>query len=132
MIYDSTYSLSVKQSRIYLEKIISEGGYYEIKRFKPKRTIQQNKYLHKLFQIFGNHFGYNVEEAKETVKKVLGYVYYKELRGKKLMFTKKTSEMNVVELGEFIDKFKILSEQYGCPLPSPEEYLQHQIQFEND
>jgi hypothetical protein len=105
-----------------------------IERVSAKRSIQQNRYLHLLFTIFadglnemGNEF--TREQVKEMCKAKFAVqeveiispisgeiVYEKRIRG--------TSEMNKLELMEFIEKVQRWAiEFFGIYLPAVDEQL---------
>ena len=106
------------KARVYFDKLIKDGSKIELKKISPKRTINQNSYVHALFQLWGSHFGYSMDEAKQVVKTELGYTYEKEYN----TFLHKTSEMNTKELTELIDRFRNWSASEGCYLPSADEF----------
>jgi len=89
----------------------------ELKKIPKRRTLTQNAYLHVLFSLWGNEYGYSVEEAKIVVKRALKYTY--ERNG--TTFLMHTSEMDTKELSEFVDKFRNWSALNGCYLPTANE-----------
>lgn len=89
----------------------------EVKGIRQKRTLNQNNYLHLLFSIYGLHFGYTTEEAKQQVKIDLGYYYLKN----DYVFFRSTGKMDTKELSEFIKKFRNYSSYHGCYLPEADE-----------
>lgn len=139
MKYEFKKTFDQQKAREYLEKLIKDESKCEIKKMYPKRSTSANAYLHVLFSIWGNHHGYTIDEAKDTIKRVLGYVYDKPVTLNKkdyniisCSFVQKTSGMDSKELSEFTDKFRTWSvatcNYYLC---SPEEYLEEQIYFDN-
>lgn len=112
----------------YLKKLIDSESKCEVNRIHPKRSTDQNSYLHVLFKLWGDEFGYFMDETKEEVKYALGY--YDQKQGGALHYHK-TSNMDTKELTRFIDKFRDWSSVNGLYLPTSKEYLQEQIYFEN-
>jgi len=108
---------SVRASAYFTKLFVAEAD-MEIKRVVKPRTVNQNKYLHVLFTIFGNEFGYTVDEAKTIIKRELGYIY--EKRGQ--AFLEHTSDMSVDKLSRFIDRFRDFSAHMGCYLPDAKQY----------
>jgi len=106
-----------KKAESYFEKLCEKGAKIELKKIPEKRSLSQNKYLHALFTLWGDEFGYSTDEAKQVVKMSIGYVYEKS----GFTFVAKTSEMNTKQLAEFIDKFRNWSSSQGCYLPSSDE-----------
>ena len=115
---------------MYFSKLLKDGSKIELKKIAKKRTLNQNSYVHVLFQLWGNHFGYSIEEAKQVVKVELGYTYEKGdgnvgFNPDCYVFLRKTSDMNTKELTEFIDKFRNWSASEGFYLPSSDEIGQN-------
>ena len=137
MKYELTKTYDCQKALEYLNKLIKRGSKCEVKVIHPKRSLSANNYLHVLFQIWGNHMGYTLDEAKETVKDELQYFYFKNSKHPNAnsltqKFYCKTSKMDSAELAEFTDKFRTWS-QATCNyyLCSPEEYLLEQVYFDN-
>lgn len=141
MKYDLTKTYDCSKAAEYFGKLLKDGAKMEIKKIHPKRSLSQNSYLHVLFKLWGNEFGYTIDEAKDTIKDALGYTYEADkgkLFNKIIPFSrvsvhrKKTSEMDTKELTKFIDKFRDWS-AITCDfyLPSAKEFQEEQIYFEN-
>ena len=116
------------RAETYFAKLVKDGAKIELKKISPPRTINQNSYVHVLFTLWGNHFGYTTDEAKQVVKERLGYTYFKH----GTMFYTKTSTMNTKELTRFIDVFRNWSASEGCYLPSAEEYLLRHFDYSKE
>lgn len=133
MKYEFKKTYDQQKALEYLHKLIESKSKCEVKKIHPKRSVSANNYLHVLFQIWGNHMGYTLDEAKSIIKSILGYVYTKEGSAfSSVVFEVKTSKMDSAELAEFTDKFRTWS-QANCQyyLCSPAEYLEEQIYFDN-
>lgn len=139
MKYNFEKSYDQQKALEYLNKLIEDGSKATLTKLYPKRSISQNSYLHVLFTLWGNEFGYTLDEAKDLVKVELKYTYKKRLSYGAFndeydtgSFMVKTSEMDSKELTIFIDKFRNWSaDTCGLYLPSSEEFLSEQIYFEN-
>ena len=138
MRYDLLKSYDRQKVHEYLDKLIKQEAKVELKKIHPKRSTSANAYLHVLFTLWGQEFGYLMDEAKREVKTGLGYVYEKDrtygsFKGVPERHYYKTSEMDSKQLTVFIDKFRDWSAQ-TCDLylPSPAEFLSEQIYFENE
>ena len=118
MILNTSIQAEANKARIYFDKLVEEGSVIELKKVPKKRTIRQNSYVHKLFTLWGSETGYTTEEAKQVVKRELGYVYEKNGRE----FFTQTSNMDTGELTEFIDRFRNWSARNGLYLPSADEF----------
>lgn len=137
MKYDLKKTYDQQKAMEYLKKLIKSEAKCEVKKIHPKRSTSANSYLHVLFQIWGNHHGYTLDEAKQEIKDVLKYTYlkkceYGESEGIVTKFYRKTSAMDSAELATFTDKFRTWSvdtcQYYLC---SPDEYLLEQVYFDN-
>lgn len=126
------YDLSKEQDRISaqvrLNKLKADGSMIELKKLNPKRTIQQNSYIHVIFALFGIEFGYTLDEAKTLLKRECNFMTY-EKSGTK--FLRHTSQMQTDELTKFIDWIRTYSAQNGLYLPTPEEYREGQAYIDN-
>lgn len=138
MKYDLKKEIDQQNIRTYLDKLIETESKCELKKVYPKRGIPQNSYLHKLITIWGLEFGYFVGEAKDEIKRALGYTYTKEVvipgTGEIVtrVFFKQTSKMDSKELSIFIDKFRDWSSATcGLYLPSVNDYLSESGYFDN-
>jgi len=136
MKYDLKKGYDQHKAEEYLRKLREEGSKISLTKIHPKRSVSQNAYLHVLFSLWGQEFGYTIDESKQTVKHSLGYTYNKSSPDKKKftyeVLLVKTSQMDSKELTIFIDKFRTWSaDTCDLYLPSPEEYISEQIYFDN-
>lgn len=110
-----------------------DGKLAEVKKISPKRSINQNSYLHLLLGAFGNHFGYTLEEAKLIYKQLNFelYQYTKEVRGKTHTFWRSSADLTKEEMAKSIDTLMQWSEKGGYKLPpaTDQEWLR---QVENE
>jgi hypothetical protein len=114
----------------YLLELIKKQVIVDIKKISPKRSLQQNKYLHVLLGAFGQKFGYTLDEAKTVYKRDINpelYVYQKN----NSMFLKSSTELSKEEMAKSIDRFREKSAELGYPLPpaTDKEWL---MQIENE
>ena len=126
------YDLSVTEDKSKFNDKISlylEMGYkVDLKIVKQKRTIQQNAFLHVLITLFGIEFGYTIEEAKTHLKRSCPFMRYQK---NDEWFLKRTSEMNVDEISEFMEWIYNHSAQNGLILPTSESYNNNYAYFNN-
>jgi hypothetical protein len=126
------YNLNLEQDRISaqvrLNKLKADTSTIEIVKVNPKRTIQQNKYIHVLFALFGIEFGYTLDESKTLLKRECSWMTY-EKQGKK--FLRHTSTMQTDELTMFIEWIRTFSAQAGLYLPTPLEYQEAMVYIDN-
>jgi len=129
MKYDLSKEVDRISVQVRLNKLKDTGAIVELKALKPQRTIQQNKYLHVLFALFGIEFGYTLDEAKTLLKRECSFMTY-EKNGKK--FLRHTSKMQTDELTKFIDWFRTYSAQQGLCLLTSEEYKYNSVSIDNE
>jgi len=127
--YDLSKELDRISVQVRLNKLKDTGSVVELKAVKQPRTIQQNKYLHVLFALFGIEFGYTLDEAKTLLKRECSFMTY-EKNGKK--FLRHTSKMQTDELTKFIDWFRTYSAQQGLYLLTSDEYKYNSVSIDNE
>lgn len=119
----------------HLADLAEKEQLVEVKKISPKRSLNQNSYLHLLLGAFGQHFGYTLEEAKTIYKTLPGnediYVYKKEVRGKEHTFLRSSANLSKEEMAKSIDTLHEWSKKGGYPLPpaTDQEWLR---QIENE
>ena len=127
MKYNLSNEFEKKKASKYFNKLLENKCKVEIKKILPKRTNKQNRYLHKMFQLFGVELGYTLEEAKASVKRRLKFYY--EKNGEK--FLRSTADTDTKEMTKFIDDFRALAFDLDCYLPDPEEYFKNECEIDN-
>ncbi len=112
-----------------LEVLTASGERIELVKISPKRSLNQNNYLHILLTAFGAHFGYTLSEAKLIYKELNRDIYFYEK--KKRIFVKSSRDLTKEEMAKSIDKFMQQSARAGYTLPPADnpEWLQ---QVENE
>lgn len=100
----------------YLSDLVVRKSVVEIKRVNPKRSLNQNNYLHVLIGAFGAHFGYTMEEAKIVYKQMSPEIYRYEKKSK--VFWRSSADLNVQEMAKSIDRLRQISANSGYPLPA--------------
>jgi len=125
MILDLNNQVDKAKADTYFAKLTEKGAKIELKEIHKRRTLSQNSYLHKLFTLFGGNFGWSLEEAKQIVKRKLGYTY--ECNGH--TFLSQTGRMDTKDLTIFIDRFRNWSSSEGFYLPSPEEFSENYVEM---
>ena len=104
-----------KEASIYFAKLVATNSIVEIKKISPKRSLNQNSYLHLLIGAFGNHFGYTIEEAKLIYKELNSDIY--GYTKKKRYFWRSSADISKEEMAKSIDHFMQISAKAGCELP---------------
>ncbi len=85
---------------------------------KPKRTDSQNRYLHEYLSLISLSCGHTVEELKIWIKGKFLSKGITEVFGEKVRKVKGTSELNISEFAELIERIEETTE-----IPAPETDL---------
>lgn len=133
MIYNLTNEYEVPKFKEQVDKLISDGSTVELKKLHPKRTLQQNSYLHLLLGYFGSEYGLSIEEVKlDIFKRTCNTELFKRShnnkKGVRVEFFRSTSELTTAEMSTAIERFRNWSASVaGIYLPSANEneFLMH-------
>lgn len=133
MKYNLAISNDIAEANRLLAQLTVDKKIVEIKEVRPKRSLNQNNYLHLLLGGFGQHFGYTLEEAKAIYKELNSdiYKYTREVRGKTHTFYRSSADLTKDEMTKSIDVLREWSDKAGYPLPTAtdQEWLR---QIENE
>ena len=133
MKYNTANNAEAGKALDYLLTLTKGNKIVEVKEVKPRRSLNQNSYLHLLLGAFGAHFGYTLEEAKEVYKHLNKeiYAYEREVRGKQWQFWRSSADLDKEEMAKSIDTLMTWSARAGYPLPpaTDQEWLR---QIENE
>ena len=100
----------------YLTDLSGKEAIVEVKKVSPKRSLNQNSYLHLLLGAFGSHFGYSLAESKLIYKELNANIYsYKK---KHRTFYRSSADLTKEEMMHSIDRFREKSAEQGYPLPT--------------
>ena len=120
MIYDCSESGETQKMYKRLEFLVLHAKTIEVKEVREKRTLNQNSYLHLLLAYFGLNFGYTKEEAKKMFKEEINKELFRyEKKGRE--FFRSSSDLDTKEMTIAIERFRNLSANQGCYLPSADE-----------
>lgn len=122
----------IKEGQIIVQRFFRdevkrmEGKQVEIKSLLNSRSQQQNRYMWGIvYKIIGDELGMTSEEVHEVYKEKF-LSYKKEIKGKFYTFTKSTTELNVVEFGEYLDKvIRHASSELGLIIPEPDSEFEY-------
>ena len=94
--------------------------------FTVKRSLAQNKYLHKIFSIIADHTGYSMNEIKTLMKHEFGL--YEEVKNKKtgevLLNYISTADLSKSEFADFTEKILLFCNSHGLKVQTPEQYFE--------
>lgn len=127
MLYDGGNPLHAQQAKVRIEKLINDKKIFDLTEKKPRRSNQQNKYLHVILAYFGTQVGETMEYVKKYYYKVLvnPNTFIVKREDKYLGMIKDLRSSADLDSDEFslsIDRFRNwASMECGIYLPSPEE-----------
>lgn len=127
MWYDGNNELEAMQARMRLEKLIKDGKVFELTEKKPKRSLQQNSYLHVLLGYFAAQTGNTLEWVKkEYYKKLVNPTTFIRTKEDRFMgvvkYLRSSADLDTAEMTTSIDRFRNWSaSEVGIYLPSPDE-----------
>lgn len=131
MIFDLNNEYDIPKFKEYVNKLYQEKAVVEVKKKNPKRTLNQNSYLHLLFAWFAAETGYSTEEVKVDIFKRLcnRSIFERTVNGKmgEIKVLRSTSDLDTGEMTTAIERFRNWSAAQGIYLPSPhdKEFLLH-------
>jgi predicted phosphoadenosine phosphosulfate sulfurtransferase len=130
MKYNTANDAEATAAAEYLVTLIDKKQIAEVIKVSPKRTLNQNSYLHLIIGAYGANFGYTLAEAKTLYKRdVNPDIYVYKRHGS--MFLRSSADLTKEEMAKSIDRFMQMSAEQGFPLPlaTDQEWLR---QIENE
>lgn len=100
----------------------------ELKIVPEQRSVDQNSYVHVLFDLYAVENGYTSKESKDLVKNNCPLLEYQK-NGE--TFRRGTSDLNKEEMSKFIEWFRDWAGQQGCDLPDATKYENNYQEFDN-
>lgn len=133
MKYNLANNADAGKAMAYLLDLTRDGKVAEIKKVSPKRSLNQNAYLHLLLGAYALATGNNTENAKALYKWVNQDIYYrkKKVGDDAFVHIRSSADLTKEEMAQSIDTFMSWSKENGYPLPpaTDQEWLR---QVEND
>ena len=127
MIYDLSNNIDKNKAAFKLDELIKSGKVIELTEKQKKRSIRQNSYLHVAITLFAIEVGYNLEEAKTTLKRECKFMRYSKDGN---VFLKRTRDLTTKELTDFIEFILNFAGEQGIYIPTSEEYIQNYIEID--
>lgn len=126
MKYDGANPLHAQQARSKLERLIKGQKVFELTEKKPKRSLNQNKYLHVILAYFGCQIGETMEYVKRNYYKILCNkdTFVRERDDKylgKIKYLRSSADLDSAEFSLTIERFRNFASAQGVYIPSPEE-----------
>lgn len=125
-LYDTSNPLQKEQFKARSAKLAESGKVVELTEKKPKRTLNQNKYLHICLAYFGCQIGETMEYVKRNYYKILCNkdTFIREREDKflgKIKYLRSSADLDSAEMSLTIERFRNFSSAQGIYIPSPEE-----------
>lgn len=127
MQYDGGNPLHAQQARTRLEHLVEHKKVFELTEKKPRRTSNQNKYLHLLLGFFACQTGNTLEYVKRQYFKELvnPELFLREHEDKylgRIHVLRSSASLDTSELTTAIERFRNwASSECGIYLPEPHE-----------
>lgn len=125
MIYNLSNPLDAQNARTRLELLIKRGSVVELTEKKPKRSLNQNSYLHLLLGYFASQTGNTLEWVKQQYYKKLCnpdmFIGEREDRFLgKVKYVRSSADLRTDELNLTIERFRNWAAvEAGIYLPEP-------------
>lgn len=124
MILDCNIHTDTEKANEYLASLIKNRSLIELKKINPKRTINQNSYLHSCFGLMAKYTGFTIEEIKVIAKREFGSFMVYEKEGSK--FLRSSTELDSKQFTQWTDWVRVYGrEQVGVEIPTPQQYKEN-------
>ena len=126
-LYDTSNPLQKEQFKARSAKLAESGKIVELTEKKPKRSSNQNRYLHTILAYFACETGNTTEWAKQQYYKKLvnPTIFIRETDDPylgKIKVLRSSSDLDVNEMNTSIDRFRNwASAEAGVYIPSADE-----------
>ncbi len=133
MIYNPTIAFDLQKAKERFKWFISKGKTFELTEKKPKRSLNQNRYLHLILGWYAWEYGETMNYIKQEVfkKQVNADIFLTEYINKKTGEFREdwrsTADLDSKEMTIAINRFRdYASKEFGIYLPEPNDliYLQ--------
>lgn len=117
-LYDTSNPLQKEQFKARSAKLAESGKVVELTEKKPKRTLNQNKYLHICLAYFGCQIGETMEYVKRNYYKILCNkdTFIREREDKflgKIKYLRSSADLDSAEMSLTIERFRNFSSAQG-------------------
>ena len=127
MIYNLLNIIDRQEHQAKVAFNLANSKLVEMKGKRAKRSVSQNSYLHVCISIYAIEFGYNLDEAKTSLKRECSFMRYEK---KDQTFLKRTRDFDSKELTDFIDWIRTYAGVNGLYIPTSEEYLTNSFEID--
>jgi hypothetical protein len=142
MLYNPEKEIDIQRALVKIRQLIATKKVFELKEKRPKRSLNQNNYLHLILSWYAFEYGETLEYIKQEVfkkyvnKSIFEYDYVNRITGETRVEYRSTANLDTAELSVAIDRFRDFSvKQAGIYLPEPKDLVllrEIEIQIENN
>lgn len=101
----------------YLTELVGKDAIAEVIKVSPKRSLNQNNYLHLLLGLYAMETGHRLDEAKTIYKRdVNPDIYVYEKNGSKFLHS--SADLDTAAMTKSIDHFREWAGERGIELPT--------------
>lgn len=127
MLYDLSNPLQNESFKVKAEALSKKGCIVELTEKKPRRTNQQNAYLHTALSYFASEIGETMEYVKRHYFKVLCNkdLFVIETEDKflgKIKVLRSSADLDTAEMTTAIERWRNWAASEGYYIPSPDEH----------
>ena len=125
MIYNLSNILDVRNAKTRLDLLVKRGSVIELTEKKPRRSLNQNAYLHLLLGYFASQTGNTLEWVKQQYYKKLCNpdIFIGEREDKflgKMKYVRSSADLRTDEMNLTIERFRNwAASEAGIYLPDP-------------
>lgn len=131
MIFDLSNPYQQKAFLEHVNAFMKNGTTVELKKKAPKRSLQQNRYLHLLLGYFGSEYGASIDEVKvDFFKRECNREIFERVginkKGQTVKYLRSSAELSSTEMTIAIERFRNWSAsvpQIYLPSPNEEQFL---------
>lgn len=124
MKFNMAQSHDIAEANRLLAQLTVDKKVVDIKEVKPRRSLNQNAYVHLLLSAFGAHFGMSLDESKGVYKRLPGnkeiYIQQFDRDGIQFEYERSSASLDKLEMTKSIETLREWSAKMGYPLPSAE------------
>lgn len=125
MIYNLSNTLDVQNAKTRLDLLVKRGSVVELTEKKPRRSLNQNAYLHLILGYFASQTGNTVEWVKQQYYKKLCNpdIFLSERDDKflgRVKYVRSSADLQTDEMNLTIERFRNwAASEAGIYLPDP-------------
>lgn len=132
MTYDLSNDIEAEKFKERVNALYASRAIVVLTKWSPRRTSQQNAYLHVLLGYFGAEFGYDLAYVKQEIfkREVNPAIFITQAHnrhGEEYERIRSSRELTTAEMTTAIERFRNYSSSNGLYLPAPSD--DHHLAF---